>query len=88
MKRVVRFLFGVIVIISAFGVVNAVAGKPERQAVRQACKADYKTFCTEVQPGGGRIIACLQQNFDKLSPGCQNALQAAKASRTASPPSQ
>ena len=49
------------------------------QALKQACATDYKTLCSGVQPGGGRIIACLKQNADKLSPTCKQALGDAKA---------
>ncbi len=48
--------------------------------IRKACASDYQSFCSGVQPGGGRIIACLQQNAGKLSPACQKAL-AARAGR-------
>jgi hypothetical protein len=41
-----------------------------------ACKVDLKTLCKDVQPGGGRMIACLRQNNDKLSPDCAAAVAA------------
>ena len=50
----------------------------QAQSARQACKADYQTFCSGIQPGGGRVLECLKQNFAKLSPDCQTALEAAK----------
>lgn len=53
------------------------------QALKQACAADYKALCSGVQPGGGRIIACLKQNADKLSPTCRQALGDAKAAKQA-----
>jgi hypothetical protein len=43
-------------------------------SVQQACKADYKKLCTGVQPGGGRIIACLNAHKDDLTTACQEAL--------------
>jgi hypothetical protein len=51
------------------------------QGMRQACQADFKAMCSGVSPGGGRIVACLQQHAAGLSPGCQNALAAAQAPR-------
>ena len=42
------------------------------------CAADAKALCAGVQPGGGRIIACLKQHRDALSPQCRQA--AAQAS--------
>lgn len=56
-------------------------GQPGLAAAKQACAADLKTYCSGVQPGGGRIKACLQQNADKLSPACKSALQDLKAAK-------
>ncbi|MBY5319835.1 cysteine rich repeat-containing protein [Rhizobium johnstonii] len=51
---------------------------PEMRAqamkVVQACKADLKQYCQGVQPGGGRIAACLQANRANLTPTCQATL--------------
>lgn len=43
-------------------------------AAQQACKGDYQRLCANVSPGGGRIIACLQNHSDKLSAACKDAL--------------
>jgi len=56
-------------------------GAQPAQSVRQACAADYRSFCPGVKLGGGRAAACLEQNAAKLSPSCQQALSAAKAAR-------
>ena len=58
---------------------HAAGAQPENgaQAARQACMADYERFCSDVQPGGGRVRACLEQNARSLAPGCQEALNAA-----------
>jgi hypothetical protein len=53
------------------------------QALKEACKGDYKALCSGVQPGGGRIVACLAQQADKLSPGCKQALTAAQSAKQA-----
>jgi len=46
----------------------------QQGAARKACEADYHALCSGVQPGGGRIIACLKGNSAKLSPDCQKAI--------------
>ena len=46
----------------------------EMRAVGQACKSDIKTLCSGIQPGGGRVGQCLQQNADKLSAPCKQTL--------------
>ena len=54
----------------------APAGAVAQQAVRQACAADFAKACAEVQPGEGRVMACVREHFGELSASCQNALMA------------
>ena len=42
-------------------------------AIRAACTADAKKFCAGVQPGGGRVVACLKEHKDELSDRCKKA---------------
>lgn len=51
----------------------------EGAALRDACGADYKALCPEVQPGGGRILACFKAHQEQVSPGCRAALEQARA---------
>jgi hypothetical protein len=41
---------------------------------RSACTADFDQVCTGVQPGEGRLMACVKEHFGQLSASCQNAL--------------
>jgi hypothetical protein len=53
------------------------AQAPSQQAVaeaRAACATDIQNFCAGVQPGGGRILACLKQHKDQVSDGCKQAV--------------
>lgn len=36
-----------------------------------ACRADVDKFCKKVEPGEGRIHACLRSNANKLSQQCR-----------------
>src|SRR4051794_23196854 len=45
-------------------------------AQRDACMGDYEKFCKGVAPGGGRIIACLAKESDKITPACKKVLTA------------
>jgi hypothetical protein len=58
----------------------APAQPPSKEAVeaaRAACEADVQKLCNGVQPGGGRILACLKQHKDEVSVGCKQAVQKA-----------
>ena len=53
------------------------AQTPSQQAVadaRTACETDIQKLCTGVQPGGGRIFACLKQHKDQVSDSCKQAV--------------
>ena len=65
----------------------------QRNAVKQNCRADFRTHCAGVPAGGSAAMGCLQQNAASLSPPCQQALAAvggagggAPAAETAPPP--
>ena len=76
-----RIAAAAVVTASVFAAGAAMAQQPspaqEREAM-QACRADYETLCKGVEPGGGRIIACLMQHAEKVSPGCKQALMSLK----------
>ena len=50
--------------------------------VREACQADYKALCDGIQPGGGRILKCLEEHKEQVSKECISALEQAKAARS------
>jgi hypothetical protein len=39
------------------------------------CRDDLKTYCSDVQPGEGRLLQCLDKNKDKVSKRCTQALK-------------
>lgn len=46
----------------------------QQKAVAKACAADIKAQCSGVQPGEGRIKACIKDHFKDLSEPCQAML--------------
>ncbi|QFY41671.1 hypothetical protein F6R98_02720 [Candidatus Methylospira mobilis] len=50
----------------------------EMQALRKYCEPDIKRLCPAVQPGQGRIKACLMQHKQEMSVGCAMALKELK----------
>ena len=43
--------------------------------VAKECEADLQANCSNVQPGEGRLLQCLEKNNDKLSQRCKGALK-------------
>ena len=43
-------------------------------SVKEGCKKELESFCKEVTPGEGRVLACLYAYEDKLSGRCDYAL--------------
>ena len=54
------------------------ADQPPTTSPRAACKADADKLCPGVQPGGGRIAACLKQNEAQVSAACKDAMANAR----------
>jgi hypothetical protein len=44
------------------------------KSARAACKQDAERLCQGVQPGGGRIVQCLQDHKDQLQPACASGI--------------
>lgn len=42
--------------------------------VLESCKVDLESFCSQVTPGGGRLLHCAAAHEDKLSGRCNYAL--------------
>ena len=39
-----------------------------------SCKADIENYCSQVTPGGGRLVYCMAAHEDKISSQCNYAL--------------
>ncbi|WP_025032514.1 cysteine rich repeat-containing protein [Bradyrhizobium sp. DOA9] len=55
--------------------------RSEARSVMQACRTNYESLCSNVAPGGGRILACLQSHAGQLTPSCAQAMPRAQALR-------
>jgi hypothetical protein len=55
--------------------------RQEAMLLRRSCGPDYRAYCSDVPPGGGRIIACLEENGPSLSRQCRSALVSARQGR-------
>jgi hypothetical protein len=52
---------------------------PLVESVAKGCDKEITTYCKEVTPGEGRVLACLYAHEDKLSGQCEYALYDAMA---------
>ena len=73
-------------VVSSLAVVSMLLVIPRAQAddtliegVKKACHKELTTFCKGVQPGEGRIVACLYAFQDRVSGKCTYAVYDAAA---------
>lgn len=69
-KELIVWVLGIVILTS----MPALAGENLVQTVADGCKAELETYCKDVKPGEGRILACLFAYQDKLSGKCEYAL--------------
>lgn len=65
---IVTFVVSLLVAPQAFALEKVV------ESVAKACDKEIKTYCKNVTPGEGRVLACLYAHEDKLSGKCDYAL--------------
>ena len=53
---------------------NATAAENLVETVAKGCEKELTSYCSNVTPGEGRILACLYAHSDKLSGQCEYAL--------------
>jgi hypothetical protein len=63
---------GTILLLSTSGAMAQM--RPGARAVLQACKPDFARFCSQTQPGQGRIKACMKEHIQELSDPCREGL--------------
>jgi hypothetical protein len=39
------------------------------------CKDDLKAYCSDIKPGEGRLINCIDKNMEKVSSRCKQAIK-------------
>jgi hypothetical protein len=61
------------------------ADAPQRPRPLTVCRTDVQTLCAGVQPGHGRIAACLKQNEAQVSAPCKEALAKSRERKAPAP---
>lgn len=76
MKLKTTMMSAIAVLMSLSGTVSA---QGIVETVEQGCATEITTYCSQVSPGEGRLLACFYAHEDKLSGQCQYALYSASA---------
>ena len=58
-----------------------VAMKMRAWTLMRTCRADAERLCADVKPGGGRVLACLAERQQELTPKCREAIPEAEELR-------
>lgn len=70
-----RFFCIIVLVAMTIGVVGKLSAQETLiETVATGCKTELETYCKNVTPGEGRILACLYAYQDKLSGKCEYAL--------------
>jgi Cysteine rich repeat len=59
----------------------------QKAAIRAACRSDFMSHCSSVQPGGAEALQCLERNEAQLSAACRSAVAAIGGAGAAAAPS-
>ena len=63
-------LFGMALLFS----MPVLATKGPVETFNDGCKKELETYCKDVTPGEGRLLACLYAHIDNISPRCEYAV--------------
>ena len=55
--------------------------KERAKEAQAACSDDVMKFCKDVQSGGGRILRCLKEHENDLSPDCKSKMGSRKGQK-------
>ncbi len=60
-----------------------VTALPATAQLTSPCTNDFQQFCSDVTPGGGRLVRCYEENKTKMSTDCIGWAEGAKANAAA-----
>ena len=70
-----RWILKVLLVLSFVGFAQSgMAQSSVVEMVTKACQKEINTYCSQVRPGQGRVLACFYAHEDNLSVKCINAL--------------
>lgn len=78
MKRYISWVSIVMAMTTAVLILFA-AALPAFAQEASPCAKDFKQYCSDVAPGGGRLVRCYEQYKDKMSADCRAWAERVKA---------
>lgn len=77
----IRYIFGrpVMLVVTAAVLMLFLPALPASAQQTNPCTKDFKQYCPDVTPGGGRLLRCYEERKDKMSAECRAWAEAAKA---------
>ena len=73
MRRMIMCLV-VVCCVVFFGGIAVAQQKGPVEKVLEGCSKEFETYCKNVTPGEGRLLACLYAYNDKISTRCEYAI--------------
>jgi hypothetical protein len=72
-----RFIYAVVM--AAAVLMLLVAAFPTFAQIANPCAGDFAKYCSDVTPGGGRLVTCYEQKKSSMSAACISWAEAAKS---------
>jgi len=72
-------IMSLLIVFALFSFAGNVSAQDIVSAVQKGCGAEIEKYCSQVNQGDGRLLACFYAHEDKLSGQCQYALYDASA---------
>ena len=72
MKQILLLM--IIALLSLSPVAFAAEQQGPLETFAKGCETELKTYCSDVEPGEGRLLACLYAHNDKVSGRCEYAI--------------
>jgi len=67
--------------LSALSAARAADAPAPAGPLAEACAQDVRALCPSIEPGEGRVLACLKEHRTKVSAACKAAVKAQRAER-------
>jgi hypothetical protein len=74
-----KIMIGIVLSLVLLVAMPVIAEQSLVKSVADGCKTELESYCKDVTPGNGRVLACLYAHGDKLSGQCEYALYDAAA---------